>query len=268
MTLQYDQPNINLQGAQAVSTLSFDSNATEQTDIIFNNWSTLLAKTQEIPGIKDIIIATGSNVIPAGIYDMTDIRLIGESAFAVLDITDAVFQNLEYIESVQMGSGLTAANTVSSFQYNNGLTNRLTMVRSSIVTGIMAAFPIVDITAGSSLALFSSDSNFVSTNVAVPVFHVDATSVLTGGAFGGASGSGWGGGNGDPAFVVVDVGGAFTLTVGTGDVFWAANQVTGPTTVVREEDYESAVVADWSAVEPLNVKNALDRLAAAVGPVA
>lgn len=270
MTLQYDQPNINLQGAQAIFTLAFDSNAAEQTDTIFNDWAALIAKASEIPGIKDIIILEGLSTIPAGSYDMTDIRLIGTSAFSRLDVTDAVFTNLEYIESVRISVGTSVANTVPSFPYSTGaVDSRLTMVRSSLSVGALAAFPAIDITNGSIVSMSSYESTFLSGNVGVPVIHIDATpSVLSAASLSGATGSNWGGSSGNPAFVVVDVGGLFTLGLGTGDVFWAANQALGPTIVSRVQDYESAVVADWSGVEPLNVKEALDRIAAAIGPIA
>ena len=271
MTLQYEQPSINLQGAQATFALSFDSNATEQTDILFNNWEELLAKISGIPGIKDIIIAgAGQSVIPAGTYDMTDIRLIGESALSQVDATDAVFQSLEYIESLQIFVGNTAANTVSNFQYNSGTPlPTLTMVRSRFHVGPLAAFPIVDITNGTVVSLRAFDSSFSSSNVGVPTIHIDAApSNLIAIPSAGSAGNNWGGPNGSPAFVVVDVGGMFTLGLGTGDIFWAANQTLGPTTTNRLDDYESAVVADWSGTEPESVKAALDRIAAAIGPIA
>jgi hypothetical protein len=271
MTLQYDQPNINLQGAQAIFTLAFDSNAAEQTDTVFNDWAALIAKAGEIPGLKDIIISDdGLNTIPAGTYDMTDIRLIGESSFSRIDVTDAVFQNLDYIENVQLSVGAFVANTVPSFQYNSGaITEELTLVRSSISVGALAAAPAVDITNGTFVSLNSYESTFLSGNAGVPVIHIDATpSALIAASISGATGSNWGGATGNPAFVVVDAGGLFTLGLGTGDIFWASNQVAGPTIVSRVQDYESSVVGDWSGVEPLNVKNALDRIAAAIGPIA
>jgi len=271
MTLQYEQQNINLQGAQVISSIGFDSNAVEQTDIIFNDWDALMGKLSEIQGIKEIVIAdSGLTTIPSGVYDMTDIRLIGESVFSRVDVTDAVFEKLEYIENLQLSTGTSSANTVSSFQFNTGaIDGQLTMIRSSFLVGPMAVVPMVDITVGSVLSLNSYESTFLSANVAVPVFHIDATpSALSAASISGATGSNWGGSTGSPAFVVVDVGGSFTLGLGTGDVFWSTNQAFGPTIVSRVQDYESAVVGDWSGVEPLNVKTALDRIAAALGPIA
>jgi len=271
MTDSYNQSNINYQGAVAVSTLIFNSNLTEQTDIAFNDWNALLGKAQEIPGIKDIII-TGStaSTIPPGTYDMTDIRLVGATAFAGLNVTDAVLNNLEYIENLTMTTGVGVANTVPTFQLSSGsLTGTLTMTRANLVTGALATVPMMDITAGTSLRLSATESSFLSANVAVPVIHIDATpSSLVASIASGTPGNNWGGGPGSPAFVVVDAGGVFTLGLGTGDIFWAANQAFGPTIISRIDDYESAVVADWSGVEPENVKTALDRIAAAVGPIA
>jgi hypothetical protein len=269
MTMQYEQRNINLQGVQAVSTLIFNSNLTEQTDIAFNDWDALLAKAQEIPGIVRILITgTASNTIPAGTYDMTDIVLAGSTPFATVEVNDAIFENLESIDSLTMAVGSTAANTVATFQYNSGTGESLSITRSTFVTGVLAVAPMFEITAGTSLALRAYESAFLSANAGVPLITVDATSVLVAGTVSGVAGNTWGGATGSPAFVSVTAGGTFSLSLTTGDIFWASNQVLGPTSVPRGDDYESAVVGDWSGVEPLNVKTALDRIAAATGPIA
>ena len=264
MTMQYEQEHINLSGRQAVSTLIFDSNASQQTDIIFNDWNALLEQAQATPGIVDIVI-DGANTIPAGTYDMTDIRLIGADAFASAEINDAVFQNLEYIESLTLSVGTSAANTVASFQI--GASQNLTMIDTSFVTGPVAVAPVVAVTGGANYSIVARGSGALSVNPGVPVFAVDAVSAAGIAILTGNGGNNWGGGLGSPAFTTVDPGGVFTLNLGTGDVFWAQNQVTGPTTVNYIDDYEAAVVGDWSGSEPLNVKNALDRIAAAVGPI-
>lgn len=269
MTMQYEQNNINLQGVQAVSTLIFNSNLTEQTDIAFNDWGAMLAKAQEIPGIVRILITgTGASTIPAGTYDMTDIILAGATVFTLAAINDAVFNNLLNIESLVLIAGVTTPNSVSNFQYSSGATETLTISRSAFVMGVLATVPMFDITAGTILNVAATDSAFLSSNPGVPLIAIDATSSLLTATSSAVTGNSWGGNSGSPAFVSVTAGGVFSLALDTGDVFWAANQVLGPTLVVRGDDYESAVVANWSGVEPLNVKTALDRIAAAVGPIA
>lgn len=269
MTMQYEQDNINLQGAQAISTLIFNSSLTQQTGIAFNDWAALLSKAQEIPGIVRILFTgTATSTIPAGTYDMTNIILAGETSFASADVTDVVFNNLLSIDSLTLGTGLTVANTVSTFQYNSGTADILTVTRSSFVTGLLATVPMFAITGGTSLNLQAVDSSFSSSNPGVPLITVDATSFLITDINSGVAGNSWGGNSGSPAFVSVTAGGSFALELATGDIFWAADQALGPTLVNRGDDYESAVVANWSGTEPLNVKNALDRIAAALGPIA
>ncbi|MHC4431039.1 MAG: hypothetical protein ACYTBS_04295 [Planctomycetota bacterium] len=268
MTMQYEQNNINLQGVQAISSLIYDPNSSEQTDIIFNDWNALLGKAQEIPGIKEIIIAGGAGAIPAGVYDMTDIRLIGETAFSILTVDNVVLDNLNYIEQVAFSAGVAADNVVSTFQYSAGAVATATYRGCVFQVGPLATVPMFAISGGSTVTWVNTDCAFLSTNPGVPLIAVDATSTLSSQSLGGEEGNNWGGPLGSSPFVDVTAGGVFTIRLGTGDIFWAQNQVNGPTTVNRIDDYESAVVADWSGVEPLNVKTALDRIAAAIGPIA
>lgn len=269
MTLQYDQPNINLQGVQAVSTFIFDSSLAQQTDIAFNDWSALLAKAQETVGIVRIMFAgAGVNSIPAGTYDMTDIFLVGETAFASASVNDVIFNNLLYIESLIIQVGIAVANTVPTFQYNSGGSEVLTLKGVNFLVGGLGVAEIFAVTGVTTLRIIAEESAFLSINVGVPVITVDATSTVITAASGGTGGNSWGGGDGDPAFVSVTAGGSFELGLATGDLFWAANQALGPTVVTRKDDYEAAVVGDWSGTQPLNVKAALDRIAAAIGPIA
>lgn len=269
MTMQYEQLNINLQGAQAVSTWIFNSNLTDQAGIAFNDWDALLAKAQETPGIVRILFTgTASSIIPPGTYDMTDVILAGDTAFAAVNVDDVVFANLLNIELLTLRIGAGIANTVPTFQYNSGTSETLTLSRANFVVGATATAPMFALTGGTTLSLTAVDSSFFSGNAGVPVFTIDATSSLSTVGSAGVAGNNWGGGPGSPAFVVVTAGGSFTLSLATGDIFWSSNQVTGPTIVARGDDYESAVVADWSGTEPENVKAALDRIAAAIGPIA
>ena len=267
MTDSYNQRNINLQGQQAVSTLIFDSNASSQSDIVFTDWNALLAKARETPGIVDITVGPGTSTVPAGTYDLTGIRLKGLSAFATLDITDAVFQNMLYVESLILATGISSANSVSSLQYGAGAADLVTIIDSNFLTGVNATVPLVDITGGVTIGWAVRGSGFFSNNPGVPCIAIDGTSTLGATTLSGVGGNAWGGNQGDDAFVSVAAGGTFNLGLGTGDVFWSADQ-TGTVTVARFDDYESAVLANWNGVEPLNVKNALDRIAAAVGPIA
>ena len=270
MTMQYEQQNINLEVETAFKSFIFDPNGT-QSDTVFTDWNTMLGVLQELPGIKEIIIPEGPPVItiPAGTYDMTNIILRGESVLAFVEANDAVFENLMKISSMTMSVGVSAPNTVSNLVYNTATPAGITLDEATLLVGPLAAFPMIDVSTGATLAILAALSALTSTNPAVPVLAIDATSSVTASTgVSGTDGNSWGGGMGSDPFVVVALGGTFILSLATGDVFWAANNPSGPTSVVRFDDYESAVVADWSGVEPLNVKNALDRIAAAVGPIA
>lgn len=269
MTDSYNQQNINLEGQTAFSSFIFDSSSAEQTDIIFNDWNALLSKLAEIPGIKQIIIPEGApaKTIPAGTYDMTDIVLAGESPLSIVDITDVVFQNLQSISNLSLSTGSAVANTTPSFIYNDGTAHTLTLDGVTLLVGPLAAFPMIDISAATTLGITACVSSFLSANAGVPLIAVDATSTLTSSNFAGVQGNNWGGGPGSPAFVTVAGGGSFSLELGTGDIFWSTNNPAGPTALTFNDDYEEAVLADWGGVSPLNVKAALDRIAAAVGPI-
>ena len=199
---------------------------------------------------------------------MTDIVLRGESVFSSVEINDVVFENLTSITNLTVAVGLTAANTTPSFVYNDGTSHRIDLNVAGLFVGPLAAAEMVAISAGTAVSYGAVDSGFQSANGAVPVATVDATSTLAVVVAFGAGGNSWGGPAGSPSFVTVAPGGTFTIQMGTGDVYWAADNPSGATAVSRKDDYEEAVPADWSGSPPLNVKNALDRIAAAVGPIA
>lgn len=266
--MQYEQENINLEVVNAFKSFIFNPSA-PQTDISFSDWDALLGKLAELPGIKQILFPGDTPVtIPPGTYDMTDIVLCGETPFAAVIADDVVFQNLSKICDMTMtiGGGPNPT-TTSNLIYNDGAGHRITFDGVTIFVNAFAAFPFIDVSAGTTLLIHAKDSAFLSTNPATPVMAIDATSSVGATSFAGVAGNSWGGGFGADPFVVVAGGGTFTLNVTTGDVFWAQNNPAGPTLVVRDDDYEEAVLADWAGVRPLNVKTALDRIAALVGPV-
>jgi len=267
MTMQYEQQNINLEVETALKSFIFDPNS-PQSDTSYNDWDAMLEVMRGLPGIKQILIPEAPPVItiPPGTYDMTDIIISGETPLAFADITDVVFQNLMKVTNLAMGVGTSVANTVSNFVFNDGAGHFISFDKASFIVGALAAFPIFDISAASALGVLAHESSFASVNPGVPVFAVDATSTLAATSFGGVQGNNWGGGPGSDPFVVVAPGGIFTLEVTTGDIFWAANNPSGPTTLTRQDDYEplGALGVVWAGVIPTNVKDALDRIAAVV----
>lgn len=269
MTNQYQQQNINLDVETAYKSFVFNPNAV-QSDISFADWDQLLAVLKGLPGTKQILIpqAPPTIVIPPGVYDMTGIIISGETPFAVIEVDDVQFENLMQLSSLAVSVGATVPNTVPTFVFNDGNSHIFSCDKVVFTVGALAAFPIFDISAGSSLAINARESSFASSNAAVPVFAVAGGSTLLSPTFGGVQGNSWGGPSGSNPFAVVAAGGAFGLNLTTGDIFWAADNPAGPTVVTRSDDYEAANVADWTGVEPLNVKNALDRIAAALGPIA
>lgn len=269
MTLQYEQTNINLERVTASKSFIFDSNATEGSDIVFNSWSSMLNVLQGIPGIKEIIIRSEAGspaVIPPGTYDMTDIVLRGANCSVVANINNAVFQNLVQIEDLLMQVGGSAANTVANFQINNAAGEILCLDRASFVVGPLATAPIFEIIAGG-LTISATYSSFQSINPAVPVFDVQNVSVLAFNLFSQTGGqNNYGGPLGSESIFTIAGGATVTLPINATDTFFAQDQTSVPT-VSFVDNYEAAVVADWSGIEPESIQNALDRLAAAVGPV-
>lgn len=268
MTLQYDQKTINLSPETSFKSYIFNPNA-PQTDTSFSDWDALLAILQSLPGIKQILIPNAPPLIqiPVGIYNMTDIYISGETPLAAIGIDDVQFQNLLGISNLSVSVGATFANAVPSFVFNDGANHVLSCERVGFVVGAFAAAPIFEVSAGTSFGINAFHSAFLSANPAVPVFAIDATSTLIAPVFSGVRGNNWGGPPGSDPFAVVVPGGAFVLNLTTGDIFWSTNNPAGPTVVNRGDDYEEAVLANWNAVAPLNVKNALDRIAAHVGPI-
>lgn len=264
MTMQYEQTQINLEGVSATSSIIFDPSATGNSDTVYSSWTSMLAAAQARQSIVEIIVrGTGLVTIPPGTYDMTDIVLSGETPFTFAIVNDVVFQNLLVVKSIILAVGIGGANLVPTFQYSDGASHQLTVDLAQFLVGPLATAPMFALSAGTSLGLTATHGAFLSTNLGVPVFTVDATSAVT---TAGASNN-WGGGPASPPFLTVALGGAFVLSLVTGDIFWVANQVTPPTTITYRDDYAEAVLANWAGVAPLNVKNALDRIAALVGPV-
>lgn len=269
MTEQYNQNNINLEGVSAVTSFIFDSTSTEPSDIVYNDWDALLGAAQATPGLKEIIIPEGNPppitvTIPPGTYDMTNIALVGTSPVSSALISDVVFQNLTTIKNLTLS---TPGNTVPSFVFNDGSNHVLTVENSSLLTAPTSTAPMIDVSNGSILAIPACTSAFLSSNPGVPLITVGVGATIQAASFAGSQGNNWGGGFGVPAFVTVAPGGMFFLGLATGDIFWSTNNPAGPTLVSRSNDYEEAVLADWSGLNPLNVKTALDRIAAHVGPV-
>lgn len=264
MTMQYEQQNINLDPETGFKSYFFDPNGT-QSDTTFTDWDAMLNVLRGLPGTKQILIPEALPVItiPSGTYDMTDIIISGVTPFSSVEINDVVFQNLQQINSLSVAVGVAAVNSVSSFQYNNGSANGITFDKVSFVVGALAVVPIFDVTAGTTLSISAHESAFLSLNAGVPVFAVDATSGLLSQASAGVQGNNWGGGPGSSAFVVVAPGGIFTLEITTGDIFFASNNPSGPTTLTRSPDFEVSTPADWVG-SPTDYNDAVNRIASVV----
>jgi len=273
MTDNYMYPNINLERATAVKSFIFDPNATSDEDgTVFSDWQSMLGNISSIPGIKEIIIpgTVGSSiptVIPPGNYDMTDIVLTGDNAFSAIEINDAVFENLQSISQLSVFVGQTAANSVPSFQISGGSAYVLTLDRVILAASPLATAPMFRVSGVSGALISPVNSTFASAGV--PVFDVlDTSAVTLNQPAGAGAGNNYGGGPGSAAFFSVAVGASFTITgFSAGDVYFASNQLPGVATVTFASDYEPAVLADWSGIQPLSIKNALDRIAAAIGPI-
>lgn len=268
MTMQYEQTSINLgSGAGAtVTTLIYDP-ASPESSLSYPDWNDLMDALSTVSGLKQIVVATPPDptsavTIPAGTYDMAGISLVGET-FVSLRIEDAVFQNLTSISNLSISVGLAVANTVPSFVYDDGNNHVLNLDRVNLIVTINATAALIEISNGSSLSMWATDASFRGL-FGVPTITVDATSSLTARAIGGTPGNEWGGVSGNEAFVDVALGGTFVLEIGTGDTFFADDNLAGPTLLSRLDDYEAdgAVGVVWNVSVPTNVKDALDRIAA------
>lgn len=269
MTLQYEQPSINLERVTALKTFFFDSNSTTNSDILFNNWESMLSLLHTIPGIKEVIIQGLPSVIPPGTWDMTNIILTGEpDGSSSVFIDDAVFQNLSKISNINIGvGGVGGANTVPSFQINNASVESIVLDKVQMTVGPNATAPMFRIVAGSYIIL-PTFSSFISVNPAVPVFDVQNVSNLAFGSIGGTGGQNSYGGNlGNESIFTIAGGATVAIQRNATDLLFVQDQTNAPT-VSFLQNYEAADVADWSGTEPESIQNALDRIAAAVGPIA
>jgi len=267
MTLQYEQPSINLERVTALKTFFFDSNSVTNSDILFNNWESMLSLLHSIPGIKEVIIQGLPSTIPAGTWDMTDIILTGEpDGASSVFIDDAVFQNLSKISNIQIVVGVVP-NTVPNFQINNVSSESIVLDKVQMTVGPNATAPIFRITAGTYI-IVPTFSSFISLNPAVPVFDVQNVSNLAFGSIGGTGGQNSYGGNlGNESIFTIAGGASAGIQLNATDRFFAQDQTSVPV-VVFLQNYEASNVADWSGIEPLSIQNALDRIAAAIGPIA
>jgi len=272
MTDSYNQTNINLERNTAVKSFIFDPNATGSDDIIFSNWASMLGNISTIPGIKDIIVRqtdiSTPAVIPAGTWDMAGIRLRGENTDTVAIVNDAVFENLASISSLNLLIA-NVANTVPNFQYNSGI-NIIDLDQVTFGAAIIGNAPFFEVSGAASLAVFNAGVEYSSGISPTLIFDIqDTASVQFRSVSRIGSGNNYGGASGNQPWISV-AGTAFAQIVGFSgsDSFFPDDQAPSIVTVQLAENYYAGNPADWVGSPPVSLKDAIDRIAAALGPIA
>lgn len=272
MTDSYNQTNINLERNTAVKSFIFDPNSTGSDDIIFSNWASMLGNISTIPGIKDIIvrqvdIATPA-VIPAGTWDMTGIRLRGEGPATVALVNDAVFENLASISNITLLIG-NVANTVANFQYSSGI-NFIEIDQVTLEASSNTVAPFFEIAGSAFLGVINSGARYFANNSPTPIFDVqDTASVSFSSISRIGSGNSYGGQSGNQPWI--SVAGTATANISGfsgSDSFFPDDQAPSIVAVDLGDNYFAATPADWVGSPPVSLKDAIDRIAAALGPIA
>jgi len=270
MTDSYNQTNINLERNTAFKSFIFDSNATGSDDIIFSDWASMLGNISTIPGIKEVIIRAPDistpATIPAGTWDMTGIRLAGEFPSTGVIVNDAVFENLSYISTLSL---FLTANSVPNFQFSSGL-NVMAFDQVSFNTAPLTVAPFFEISGSAALAITNSGTIYFADASPTPIFDVQDTAALIFSSLSRVgSGNNYGGGLGEQPFLAV-AGTAFASISGFSgsDSFFPDDQAPSIVGVNLADNYYVDNAADWVGAPPVSLKDAIDRIAAALGPIA
>lgn len=272
MTDSYNQTNINLERNTAFKSFIFDSNATGSDDIIFSDWASMLGNISTIPGIKEIIIRAPDistpATIPAGTWDMTGIRLAGELPSTSAIVDDAVFENLSYISTLQLFIG-SVANSVPNFSFSSGL-NVMALDQVAFTANNLTVAPFFEISSSAALAITNSGTLYLADNSPTPIFDIqDTASLILFAPSRIGSGNNYGGGSGNQPFIAV-AGTAFANInrFSGSDSFFPDDQAPSIVAVQLAENYYVDNAADWVGSPPVSLKDAIDRIAAALGPIA
>lgn len=267
MTLQYEQPTINLQRASATTSFIFAPNASSaDSSVSFSNFSTALEQARLTPGKKTILIDSGGATfvtIPPGTYDLTDVSLKGVGGLVPGDTRTAiavdgvVFENYDTFENIVFSN---TASTTTLFELDAG--ESLTCVNCNFVAAATSTTPMIATTgAGTSTLRFDRVSFIVATGgQAIASVAVGTTLDVQ------ASNNTSFGEEGDEA--VFDVAGTLNNNDRSVDtVFFESNQtVTGTVVQTPAESYEAAgaVGVVWAVSVPRSFEEAVNRIAAAL----
>lgn len=260
MTDSYNQKTINMQPEQGVKTYIFDPNSTSATDVIFNNWTSLLSVLGSVTGEKVILVTSTGGSIPAGTYDMTDITIAGlDPIRSGLTIDDAVLNNLSGIKNVTLAVGSAVANTVSNFQISTATS--MTIEAAVLAVGPLATAPMFDVTANA-LSVVNRHASYISTNAGIPVMTAAGGASIGLAPLAGAGSNSYGGNSGNSPFATGA--GTISIAVGAGDIFFTADNPVVIVTLLEDYDAAGAVGVVWVGAQPTSQQTALDRIAVAV----
>jgi len=246
------------------ATFIYREGAVAPTAPVYATFAEALAAAQAYAGPSLIFFdnSLGSPEIVAPVSDISNVRLVANPGVqvAVLDGATLVSTETIYIEGAQLRSFsslpvIAQPNTFVIALYGGG-----------ILLDNAATAPFILVGAGEQATVGLENVGLMAGHPrpflpAMPALQVDvggsATVYLAAGA---NLGIGAVGGVGPCTLNVLSTSVTITLPLGPGvNVSYATN----PTKL----GYTPAILADWSGIPPVNVQNALDRIAAALGPI-
>jgi hypothetical protein len=166
----------NIAGLVERTVFVYDEGATP-VDNVYNDWATLMADVDAVEGLRTIQFR-GDGTIPAGTWDMTDVRWYGlpsvgfGSAFPLVNITEgAVFPNLRWITGLDIANNATATVPVTQGALDEYSSMRIDGGTQLGVGGGergSGTVPFIEVTAGGLLAIQLHDASWVSSTTASP----------------------------------------------------------------------------------------------------
>lgn len=259
---------------EIVATFVFNPNAAADVGNVYNDFATLYAAFSRVPNgvrrrIQFIQATAGTTTIPAGSYD---------------------FRNAEWVGDPAQGNVQTLINVADGAVISGSGNARPPWLIESLYVAFLGTTPFCAVSTGVNTIWLDKgtvlDSNgatqspFVATNPAdgfdihmlnssrlpnspVPVFQ------LVGAALGSTL-TLYDNASVESSTLSVDAGSLWTIYVnGAASSYNTTQSGAGAYTVnYAPFNYVPAVIADWSGIAPTSIQNALDRIAAALGPIA
>jgi len=229
---------------------------------VYQDWDVMMSAVNQVAGPKWIQFDTrfAAAHVPAGLWDLDACTLSSDGAFG--DIGTLTFDDGAQIEFglMTIASAFIIANntTQAPVRFTGGVGGVLNLYACSIETGGIGTHPFMQVDASAGLCSILAYNNVVLGSGIAPAIRVDGTLTVT--MFGNCLLAG----NATSGAGTLNCSFDGTCNIGGGQLaglhlFPLANAV--------REPYTAAVVGNWSGTNPTSVANALDRIAAHVGPI-